>query len=87
MNQTALESFLARIYADATAREQFKSDPAGEAQRAGLSPELALALSSLNWSDLELASRSFRNKRRAKSRYKRSDGLWKRLLRLFRLTS
>jgi hypothetical protein len=87
MNPASLESFLALIYADPAARARFKADPAGEAQRAGLSPEEALALSSLNWSDLQLASRSFANKRRAKSLSKRGRGLWQRCLRALRLTS
>jgi len=85
MNPPSLESFLAKIYTDPDARARFKADPGGEARRAGLSGEEAVALASLNWCDLELASRSFQNKRRAKTLSKSSRGWWQRCLHAFRL--
>ena len=42
MSSKLFEAFLAKIYVDAKARTRFLSDPLGEAQRAGLSPEEAL---------------------------------------------
>ena len=44
MSSMLFEAFLAKIYVNAKAGTQFLSDPLGEAQRAGLSPEEALDL-------------------------------------------
>ena len=63
MSSMLFEAFLARIYVDARARTQFLSDPLGEAQRAGLSPEEALDLQNIDWIGLKFASQSFENKR------------------------
>ena len=77
MSSTLFEAFLAKIYVDAKARTRFLSDPLGEAQRAGLSPEEALDLQNIDWVGLKLASRSFEKKR-----LRRAQGKG-RLLRLF----
>jgi len=60
------EAFLARIYLDASARAAFKANPQGEALRAGLSKEECAALREMDWVSLEMAARSFANKRRSK---------------------
>jgi hypothetical protein len=68
MSTTAFEAFLARIYVDPDARARFKADPYAEARRAGLSPEECAAIVKIDWVGLELATRSFAKKRRAKVR-------------------
>lgn len=63
MSAQAFEAFLARIYVDEDARTRFRSDPRGEATRAGLSPEECSALQEMDWPGFELAVRSFATKR------------------------
>jgi hypothetical protein len=78
MSSTLFEAFLAKIYVDPKARREFLSDPLGEAERAGLSPEEGHALQNIDWVGLKLASRSFEKKRlqhaRGKSRVQRLFG-------------
>lgn len=82
MSSAPFEAFLARIYVDGKARREFFADPAGEAERAGLSPEETRALENTDWVGLELAGRSFERKRlryaRGKSRFARLFGRTKR---------
>ena len=78
MSSKLFEAFLAKIYVDAKARARFLSDPLGEAQRAGLSPEEALDLQNIDWVGLKLASRSFEKKR-----LRHAQGKF-RFLRLFK---
>jgi hypothetical protein len=59
----ALEAFLARIYVDATAREEFLADATGAARRAGLRDEEIESLEKVDRVGLELAARSFGRKR------------------------
>lgn len=70
MSTALFEAFLAKIYVDAKARTKFLSDPLGEAQRAGLSPEEGRSLQSMDWVGLKLASRSFEKKRLRQQRGK-----------------
>ena len=77
MSSKLFEAFLAKIYVDAKARTRFLSDPLGEAERAGLSPEEALDLQNIDWVGLKLASRSFEKKRLRRAQGKA------RLLHLF----
>ena len=77
MSSKLFEAFLAKIYVDAKARTRFLSDPLGEAERAGLSPEEALDLQNIDCVGLKLASRSFEKKRLRRAQGKA------RLLRLF----
>jgi len=63
MSSALFEAFLAKIYVDPKARKEFMSDPLGEAERAGLSPEEGVALQNIDWLGLKLASRSFEKKR------------------------
>lgn len=66
MSARKLEAFLVRIYVDASARAAFKENPQGEALRAGLSKEECAALENMDWVGLEMAARSFANKRTSK---------------------
>ena len=68
LKTTTLEEFLGKLYADADAQARFRSDPAHEAQLAGLSDEDYRALTKMDWAGFELACRSFERKRSAKSR-------------------
>ena len=52
MSGSALESFLASIYVDSEARARFIADPAGEAKRAGLSPQECVVLTRLDRNNL-----------------------------------
>ena len=66
MSSPEFEAFLARLYTDAGLRERLAADPAGEAQRAGLSLEQGAALAAIDWTGLGFAARSFDKKRAAK---------------------
>ena len=68
MSSPAFEAFLARIYADAAARERFLADRRGEAARAGLSAREVEALERIDAEGLRLAAESFAAKRAAKTR-------------------
>ena len=63
MNATSLEAYLARLYTDAIARQDFLADPVGEAHRAGLSDADACALQTIDKAGLRMAATSFANKR------------------------
>ena len=66
MSARQLETFLARIYVDPSARAAFKANPRREALRAGLSQEECTAVENTDWVGLEMAARSFAYKRRSK---------------------
>ena len=66
MSTPEFETFLARLYVDAKARERFLADPRGEAQRAGLTVEQVDALAAIDRDGLALAARSFERKRLGK---------------------
>jgi hypothetical protein len=66
MSAKRLEAFLARLYVDATARERFKANPIAETKHAGLSNHESNSLSSIDWTGLEMAARSFAKKRELK---------------------
>jgi hypothetical protein len=68
MSATQFEAFLARLYVDAEARENFKANPRDESKKAGLSDEQCAALENLDWIGLEMAARSFARKRQLKRR-------------------
>lgn len=82
MSARQFESFLARVYVDASARAAFKSNPMAEALRAGLSHEECAALEKTDWIDLEMAARSFAHKRGAKLVRNRRWILLERLRRI-----
>ena len=63
MSVSNFEAFLARIYCDQQARASFLSDPAGEALRAGLSPDEIEAVKQIDRVGLELFAVSLERKR------------------------
>jgi hypothetical protein len=58
------EHFLARLYVDAKARQQFLADPRGEATAAGLADDEIAAAVCIDRVGLELAAAGFAHKRR-----------------------
>jgi hypothetical protein len=81
MSSVALETFLARLYTDATARGRFNADPQGEALRASLSAAECQALAPFDRVGLEMAAESFGHKR-AQRRKPRAP-FYQRALRRF----
>jgi hypothetical protein len=69
MNGARLESFLAKIYVDATARERFLADPRGEATRAGLATDEIESVANIDREGLELFAHSLAHKRTRKERH------------------
>lgn len=63
MSSTTLEVYIARLYTDATARENFLADPDTEARNAGLSDADAVALAGFDKAGLRMAATSYANKR------------------------
>jgi hypothetical protein len=61
-----LETFMARLYVDASARQRFLADRDGEARRAGLGEDARVSLLAVRSVDLELAARSYERKRDGK---------------------
>ena len=64
MSSPAFEAFLARLYVDAAFRARFLADPDLEGREAGLSHEERIALKAIDRVGLELAARSYENKRK-----------------------
>ncbi len=75
MSAREFEAFLTRIYVDAWAREAFKANPRREALRAGLSEGESAALEKMDWAGLELAARSYAQKRQAKAQRTKARSL------------
>ena len=63
MSSAGFESFLARIYVDATARKKFLANPLGEAARAGLSPQEIESVANIDRVGLEMFARSLEHKK------------------------
>ena len=78
MTTPRFELFLASLYVDEDARRRFTSDPRAAAARAGLTAAEVEALALIDWTGLELASRSYAYKRVAKAR---SENRWFRRVR------
>jgi len=68
MSARKFESFLAHLYVDADLRARFKAAPQLEASKAGLDIDELRSLETLDWTSLELASRSFAKKRTGKNK-------------------
>ena len=63
MNDSRLETFLARIYVDREARSKFLADPRGEATKAGLTAQQVEDVIKIDRDGLELLADSLkRNK-------------------------
>jgi hypothetical protein len=80
MSSVTLETYLARLYTEPTARARFNADPAGEASRAGLSGAEAAAMIACDRVGLEMAAASLGNKRRRYARRRRP--WWRRMMLL-----
>jgi len=65
MTTPRFEKFLAKLYVDDEVRRRFESDPRGTATGAGLDAAEVEALENMDWTGLELASRSYARKREA----------------------
>jgi hypothetical protein len=63
VSESRLESFLARIYVDAAAREKFLSDPRGEAIKAGLAAHEIDDLANIDRDGLEMFAHSLDHKK------------------------
>ena len=63
MSASRLETFLARIYVDDVAREQFLADPRGEAMRAGLQSGEIEDLVKIDREGLEMFAHSLQHKK------------------------
>ncbi|HEU4767308.1 MAG TPA: hypothetical protein VFS77_08025 [Pyrinomonadaceae bacterium] len=63
MNDSRLESFLAKIYVDEEARAKFLADPRGEAAKAGLTPQQVEELVKIDRDGLELLAESLKRKK------------------------
>ena len=75
MSSHDVETFLARIYVDPDLRARFRANSAAEATAAGLSSQECSALEKIDWPGLEMASRSFHNKRQLKKAARKSRPL------------
>lgn len=62
MNDSGLESFLARIYVDRDARAKFLADPRGEATKAGLTRQQVEDVIKIDRDGLELLADSLERK-------------------------
>jgi len=74
------ETFLARLYTDASLRTRFLADPRAEAQRHLLTAEECDALELIDRVGLEMSARSFAHKRAiktARGRWWRTTFKWK----------
>ena len=63
MNDSRLETFLARIYVDRKARAKFLADPRGEATKAGLTPQQVEDVIKIDRDGLELFAQSLERKK------------------------
>jgi len=85
MSAGNIEMLLARLYTDARFRETFLADPAGIARAQGLDEREVEALRSIDRDGLELAARSYAQKREAHARGRHRRSLAARILnRLWR---
>ena len=71
MSSIALEAYLARLYTDAAARENFFADPACATREAGLNEADSTALCNIDMAGLRMAAASYANKREQHRRPRR----------------
>ena len=72
MSSVALEAYLARLYTDATERENFLADPERAALAAGLPQEDSAALCNVDKVGLRMAAARYSTKRQQHRRTKKS---------------
>ncbi len=68
MSSSRLEAFLAKIYVDEQAREQFLAAPRQEATSAGLTEDEIAAVEQIDRVGLELTAHSLIHKRQSKKK-------------------
>ena len=68
MTTARFEQFMAKLYVDEDVRRRFVAHPRETAAGAGLTAAEIEALAEMDWTGLELASRSYASKRAAKQR-------------------
>jgi hypothetical protein len=78
------ESFVARLYVDRTARQQFLADPHRQAAAAGLTEDEIAAAVRIDRVGLELAAASFAQKKRLRHRPPAIVRVWRTLTRSVR---
>jgi len=78
------ETFLARLYTDASLRARFLANPRAEAERHRLTMEECAALERIDRTGLELSARSFAHKRAIKSGARQQRSWWARVARAVR---
>ena len=66
MNDSQLESFLACIYVDRKARENFLADPRGEATRCGLTAQQVEDVLKIDRDGLDLLAQSLERKKQGR---------------------
>ena len=66
MNDSRLESFLAKIYVDENARSRFLDDPRGEAAKAGLTEQQIEDVVKIDRDGLELLAESLKRKKQGR---------------------
>ena len=66
MNDSRLETFLARIYVDQEARAKFLTDPRGEATKAGLTAQQVEDVVKIDRDGLELMAQSLERKKQGR---------------------
>jgi len=71
------ETFLARLYTDASVRTRFIADPRGEGERSGLTSDECDALERIDRIGLELSAQSFAHKRTLKAAGRRRRPWWR----------
>ena len=72
MSASRVETFLARLYVDETARGRFLADPQGEAMKAGLTAKEIEAVAKIDRVGLDLFTRSLERKRAGRIRLRQS---------------
>lgn len=65
MNDSRLETFLARVYVDREARAKFLADPRGEAMKAGLTRQQVEDVIKIDRDGLELFAQSLERKKQS----------------------
>ena len=66
MNDSRLETFLARIYVDQKARAKFLADPHGEATKAGLTAQQVEDVIKIDRDGLDLLAQSLERKKQGR---------------------
>ncbi|MFQ3583036.1 MAG: hypothetical protein SNJ67_06720 [Chloracidobacterium sp.] len=84
MSSPQFEAFLARLYADASFREEFLAAPETVAKAFGLSAQECAAVATIDLTGLELAARVFAKKLDYKAEHQRQQGWRTRLRRWWR---